>query len=141
METGNNRIQKFSAGGVSLGWIGARADGSLTDGWATSGLSGPSSLPGGFISPVSVRLIDGDSLLVTDNANHRIQKFSSDGRFAGWLGGKATGGATAGWEVAGLSAEGSQPGVFSAPFDAVLHGGKLYVADGHNARVQIFELD
>lgn len=139
-ETGNHRIQKFDSTGHPLGWIGARSDGTVVTGWTPDGLSGPSSLPGGFINPVSVRVAAGDSFLVADNGNHRIQKFTSDGQFVAWLGGKSTGGVTSGWEATGLAAAGTIPGAFDTPFDAQLFEGKLFVADGHNGRIQIFDL-
>jgi len=141
VETGNHRVQKFSSTGAFIGWIGANSNGTLTDGWQSSGLSGPSSLPGGFNAPVSLQLIDGDTMIITDNGNHRIQKFGPDGRFIGWLGGKADGGITAGWEVSGQSAGGTDPGMFNAPYDAWWQDRTLYVADGHNGRVQIFRFN
>jgi len=141
VETGNHRIQKFSSTGVFLGWIGAKRDGTLTDGWETSGLSQESNLPGGFKSPVSLQLIDNDTMIIADNGNHRIQKFDPDGRFVAWMGGKSGGGITSGWETEGESAAGTEPGMFTAPYDALWQNGRLYVADGHNSRVQIFHLD
>ena len=141
VETGNHRIQKFDADGHFVGWLGARDNGSLTGGWAADGDSGASSTPGGFINPTSVRLTPDDELLVTDNGNNRIQKFDLDGHFLRWLGGLAGGGVTQGWQTGGLSVARNLPGAFDAPFDAQIQGGKLYVADGHNGRIQIFELD
>jgi DNA-binding beta-propeller fold protein YncE len=140
VEGGNNRIQKFDAGGHFVGWIGGRGDGTLTDGWESDGTSRASADPGGFSSPVSIRLIPGSAFLVADNGNNRIQKFGMDGRFMAWLGGKEGGGVTAGWEISGRSAIGTVPGAFDAPFDAQLRNGRLYVADGHNGRIQIFEI-
>jgi len=140
-ETGNHRIQKFDPVGHFVGWLGARDNGALTDGWAATGLSGASAAPGGFINPVSVRLTPDNELLVADNGNNRIQKFDLDGRFVGWLGGLSGGGVTEGWQTTGQSAASNEPGAFEAPFDAQERDGKLYVADGHNGRIQIFELD
>jgi tripartite motif-containing protein 71 len=92
VETGNHRVQRFSSNGTFIGWIGANSNGTLTDGWQSSGLSGPSSLPGGFNAPVSLQLLDGDTMIITDNGNHRIQKFGPDGRFIAWLGAWPAGG-------------------------------------------------
>ena len=139
-ETGNHRIQKFNPDGQFVGWLGARDNGSLTDGWATTGVSGPSSTPGGFINPVSVRLTPDNELLVADNGNNRIQKFDLDGHFTGWMGGLAGGGVTSGWQTTGQSVASNLPGAFEAPFDTWMRDSKLYVADGHNGRIQIFEL-
>ena len=140
VETGNHRIQKFSPAGISHGWIGARNDGTLTAGWTLDGQSGASALPGGFNAPVSLQIVGDSIMIITDNTNHRIQKFSLDGHFLGWLGGRADSTITAGWETTGLSGPGDAPGMFLHPFDARLIGNKLYVADGHNGRVQIFTL-
>ena len=141
VETGNNRIQKFDSGGHFVGWIGGRDDGTITDGWTSDGmLPHPNADPGGFSSPVSIRLIPGSAFLVADNGNNRVQKFSLDGRFVAWLGGKEGGGVTSGWETSGRSAIGTVPGAFDAPFDAQMRNGRIYVADGHNGRIQIFEI-
>ncbi|RKX23861.1 MAG: hypothetical protein DRP45_09485 [Candidatus Zixiibacteriota bacterium] len=145
IETGNNRIQKLSPDGLPLGWIGSLPDGSVTDGWSTDSVSATcgwsTSIPGGFSAPVSLELAEDGMILVADNSNHRIQRFTLDGRFAGWMGGKAGGGLTSGWEMEGRSALGREPGMFVAPFDVKIHDGLLYVADGHNGRIQIFDLD
>ncbi|MFH1700231.1 MAG: NHL repeat-containing protein [Candidatus Zixiibacteriota bacterium] len=141
VETGNHRVQKFSQDGQFLGWIGGRAAGGLTDGWENTGLSTASDLPGGFNAPVSLQLVNNEFMIITDNTNHRIQKFDIDGHFIGWLGGKSDSTVTMGWETSGLAGPGDAPGMFLAPYDARLHGNKLYVADGHNGRVQIFTLD
>jgi hypothetical protein len=140
-ETGNHRIQKFDSSGRAVGWIGARDDGTIVDGWVSAGLSGPSSLPGGFLNPVSIRPLGDDTLLVADNGNHRIQKFTLDGHFVSWLGGKAGGGLTTGWETSGLAAAGTAAGAFDTPFDAQVYEGRLFVADGHNGRIQILDFE
>jgi len=140
VETGNNRVQKFSPAGEALGWIGARADGQARAGWAIGGRPVPSREPGGFDHPASLQLVRDDYLLVADNANHRIQKFALDGRFLGWLGGRAAGGPSGGWLREGQAAQGREPGFFDYPFDVLQQHGHLYVADGHAGRVQVFEL-
>ncbi|RKX24997.1 MAG: hypothetical protein DRP45_06930 [Candidatus Zixiibacteriota bacterium] len=140
VEIGNHRIQKFAPNGQLLGWLGAYRDGTLTDGWATEELAGETSVPGGFRNPVSIHFLDNDDFIVCDNGNDRIQKFTYDGKFVGWIGGKAEGGVTNGWETTGLSAGGIEPGMMRSPYEAVIHNDKLYVADGHNGRVQIFTI-
>ncbi|MEZ5357621.1 MAG: NHL repeat-containing protein [Candidatus Zixiibacteriota bacterium] len=141
VESGNHRIQKFAPDGSFIGWLGTYSNGQLTNGWATDGTAISSTQPGGFIAPVSLFIV-GDSLLfVADNGNHRVQKFGIDGTFRGWMGAKAEGGVTSGWEMTGLSAESTDPGGFSAPFDVKYYNGTYYIADGHNGRIQIFELE
>lgn len=141
VETGNHRVQKFSPQGRTLGWIGGKADGSVTNGWEAESSPIATGRPGGFDAPVSIRLVDNSYFIISDNGNHRIQRFSIGGRFLGWLGGKPDGSVTQGWASGGTSAKGSQPGAFSAPYDAWLQDGRLFVADGHNARVQVLVLD
>ncbi len=56
VERGNNRVQKFSPNGTPIGWIGwigGKADGSLTDGWENVSTLAATTLPGGFNAPVS----------------------------------------------------------------------------------------
>ena len=115
-----------------MGWIGAQNNATLTEGWETGGTSAASAEPGGFSSPVSIRLIPGSVVLVADNGNNRVQKFSLDGRFVDWLGGKAGGGVTSAWKTSDYSAAGTVPGAFDAPFDAQMRRDRQYSADGHN---------
>ena len=140
VETGNNRVQKFSPRGEPLGWIGAREGGGLTDGWQDAGRPAASREPGGFDHPASLYLVGEEYFLIADNANHRVQKFGLDGRFRAWLGGREQGGWTRGWAQDGSSAPGREPGRFDFPCDAVQRDGRLYVADGHAGRVQVFSL-
>ncbi len=137
VETGNHRIQRFGPDGTLRGWIGAAGDGTLTDGWSYAGTSIASALPGGLNEPVSLELTEDGMLLVADNGNHRLARFTLDGHFAGWIGGRAGGGTVTDWSLGGASASGSDPGQFRHPFDARVRAGRLYVADGHNGRVQI----
>ncbi len=140
VEIGNHRIQKFSPNGTLIGWLGARRDGTITDGWAIDGLAGETDILGGFRNPVSLEFIQGDTMIIVDNGNNRIQKFTYDGKFVSWMGGKLGGGVTNGWETTGLSQGGNDPGMFLSPYDAIIYNNKLYVADGHNGRIQIFDL-
>jgi tripartite motif-containing protein 71 len=41
------------------------------------------------------------------------------------------------WELGGV---GGEPGQFRSPYGLAVHGGKLYVADRDNARIQVFDL-
>ncbi|MDQ7831503.1 MAG: hypothetical protein RDU30_07220 [Desulfovibrionaceae bacterium] len=63
-DSGNNRIQKFSADGVFLTKWGSQGTGD-----------------GQFDVPVSVAVAPDGSLYVGESGNKRIQKFSSDGTF------------------------------------------------------------
>lgn len=64
-----------------------------------------------------------ESLLIVDSANHRVQAFQADGTFLH------------GWGEKGLN----QDSLNSPSGVAVAPNGKVYVADGYNNGVQIFE--
>src|SRR5262245_42101608 len=58
-----------------------------------------------------------------ESTNTRVVKYSKDGRFVSWWGGK-----------------GSEPGKFDEPHSiAIDGGGRLYVGDRRNKRVQVFD--
>jgi len=111
----NHRLQKFAKDGTFLGWLGARADGSITSGWTTEGVSAASATAGGFNRPISVTLTPKGNLLVTDSLNHRIQLLTTEGAFI------------------------RQQGGFDRTINSIVHNGKLYVADS-SGRIQIFTL-
>lgn len=141
VDTGNHRVQKFATDGTFLGWIGARRDNDVTNGWSINGISVSSEIPGGFNRPTAIHWNNEDRLLiVTDTENNRIQKFSEDGLFAGWIGKQRGGTVTTGWEMEGTAESGEEPGAFLSPFYAQLHDGLLYVADTGNRRIQIIKI-
>ena len=140
VDTWNHRIQKFDDGGMFLGWIGGKQDGGVTNGWEKEGDSIESSQPGGFNAPILLDFDEDENFIVSEYGNHRIQKFSNNGRFLGWIGGKQEGGVTNGWEKEGNSKSGSEEGMFLNPYDAKIRKNILFVADTKNNRVQIIRI-
>lgn len=141
VDTGNHRIQKFSPTGKFLGWTGMPQAGSTTNGWASAGLSASTDRLGGFHRPTAVTYAKEENfLIVTDTENNRIVRLGMDGKVEGWLGEDEAGTTAKTWRDAGISRKGSEPGAFTSPFHAELHGEKLYVADTGNKRVQIMTL-
>ena len=93
--------------------------------------------------PVNVRGDAGqmfENFIVSEYGNHRIQKFSKDGKFLGWIGGKGEGGITNGWEKEGSSKSGSEKGMFLNPYDTKIRKNVLFVADTKNNRIQIIKI-
>ena len=135
----NHRIQKFARDGTVVGWLGANADGSIANGWATSGTSAASAAVGGFNRPLSIQVTPDNMLLVSDSLNHRLQRFTMAGEFAGWMGAKSDTEVTDRWEMTGTAVSSTLPGGFDRAINAVQHNGKIYAADS-NGRIQIFTL-
>jgi sugar lactone lactonase YvrE len=117
-DTWNHRIVKTDPNGMILGWIGAREDGTLSDGWTLEGTSSQSSSLGGFYAPVSVSVGAYGDLTVAEWGNNRIQQFTSDGKFIGWYGDE-----------------------FQHPYSAEIHDDTLIVSDSGNHRVQIVPME
>lgn len=140
-DTWNHRILKFDSDWNSLGWIGAKADGLVTDGWTTGGVAVQSGNPGGFNAPVSIDLDAGGNMLVSEYGNSRVQLFSSEGCFKGWMGGRQDGSATKGWETEGRAIQENYLGAFFHPYDAKFGQGVIYVVDTHNNRIQVISVD
>ena len=154
-DTGNARIQKFTADGAFLGQWGSTGtgpgqfnspqdvavgpDGSVyvadtannrvqrftTDGGFISQWGTPGALDGQFSGPSGVAAGPDGSVYVADQANNRIQRFLADGTFFSSFGSSGVG-----------------PGQFSAPRGvAAGPDGTVYVTDAGNARVQAFTAD
>ncbi|MEK6945626.1 MAG: NHL repeat-containing protein, partial [Nanoarchaeota archaeon] len=88
----SNSLLKFSDDGKFLGWIGAKSDGTITDGWENNWSERVvSNEPGGFDRLHAAKTSSDGTIYVADTWNNRIQKFSDDGKFLGWIGAKSDG--------------------------------------------------
>ena len=116
-DLGNNRIQKFPPGSDST-----------TAATTVAGGNGPGSDPTQLNNPDWIWIDDAGDLYVSDNFNHRIQKFPANStRF------------TSGVTVAGGNGSGSAPDQLINPIGlCVDHDGTIYVTDANNNRVQRF---
>lgn len=141
-DSGNDRISKYTAAGVFIGWIGkigsvsptggaagcsSAALGTFTPGWCTGGISDYGAGDGMMDWPARVVLDASGNLYVLDQNNSRINKYNSSGSFIGWIGniatsptggaagcnGAAAGTLTPGWCTGGTSTSGSGDGMLS----------------------------
>lgn len=136
---GSGSLVKFSKDFDFLGFLGAKTDGTITSGWETEGEAVKSAEVGGFERIHSARVDKDGTIYVIDSGNNRVQRFSSDGRFAGWIGAKADGTLTNGWETEGSASMTDLPGGFSTPIALDFAGDdKLAVLEYANPRVQLF---
>ena len=88
-------------------------------------LGGLGVAPGDFSEPGALTVDSQGNLYVTEVANHRIQKFDSEGNFLAQVGGK-----------------GSVNGLFNEPWGIATDAqGNVYVADTFNHRIQMFDPD
>lgn len=112
----NHRIQKFSP------------DGAFITSWGGYAAQDSGDAPGGtFNEPWGVAVGPGGFVYVADTWNHRIQKFSADGKFITM------------WGSPGLAEE---PDHFWGPRGiAVDEKGLVYVTDTGNNRVVVFDAD
>ena len=111
----NDRIQVFSLDGTPVRIIGRAGSG-----------------PGEFNAPGGAGVDGAGAVYVADFYNHRIQKLTGEGTFIRQWG--------AGAQRTPLP--GSSGVSFSYPTDVALAAdGRLYVADGYNDRVQVFNSD
>lgn len=122
---GNHRIAKWTGDGYAVGWIGGEADG-----WQTDLAPWFGQHPQLFDSPTDVFLCDG-VLYVADYWNHRISRWTVEGRAAGWIGDGQDG-----WRTAFGATQSSDLRGFGQPTGVqALADGSLLVADANNHRV------
>jgi sugar lactone lactonase YvrE len=93
-DSGNHRINKYNSLGAFLGWIGKiatsptggatgcknAAAGTVTPGWCKGGTSTSGTADGMMSGPTAVALDKSGNLYVADSSNHRILRYSNQGR-------------------------------------------------------------
>ncbi len=124
-DSGNNRIQVFTADGRFLRQWGSTCKLDTREG--CPGGSGQ----GQFNEPWGIAVGKDGSVYVSDTWNHRIQKFDSEGKFVTmWGAFESTGG------------ELGKQSIFYGPRSlAIGQDGNLYAMDTGNRRVQVFAPD
>lgn len=139
-----HRVFKFNPRGELIGWIGAKAGGGVTNEFAVTGMPQESDVPGGFNQPHMTTVNRTGEIFVVDVANHRVQKFTAQGKFTGWIGAREDGSITQRWATEGVAAPSEAPGGFQRPTSVTLSEGSsseedmLIVADTSNNRIQKF---
>ena len=113
-DSGNHRIQHFSA------------DGTVLQAWGTFADLSKGAAPGGtFNEPWDVAVAPDGSVYVADTWNHRVQKFTADGKFV---------------KMWGYFGQGEKPDAFWGPRGlAVDAQGRVYVMDTGNKRIVVFD--
>ncbi|HEY68208.1 MAG TPA: hypothetical protein G4N97_08065, partial [Thermoflexia bacterium] len=121
-DSGNHRIQKFTA------------DGEFVAAWGgPSTIETEAGVPRGFNEPWDVAIASDGTIYVADTWNHRIQKLDAEGNLITAWG--LFGQYSPGDGAIGQSAFYGPRGVVVGP------GGRVYVADTGNKRIQVFEPD
>lgn len=112
-DRGDHQVFKFSPEGKLLMTLGKK--GVVGENESTDAFNGVADLV--IARNGDIFIADGES------TNTRIVKYSKDGKFVSWWGGKGT-----------------EPGKFDEPHSiAIDSGGRLYVGDRRNKRVQVFD--
>lgn len=114
-DRGAHQVFKFSNTGTLLMTLGKK------------GVAGDNTATDLFNGVADVAIARNGDIFVADgeSTNTRVVKFSKEGTFIKWWGGK-----------------GSAPGQFDMPHSIALDGkGRVYVADRSNNRIQIFDAD
>ncbi len=99
-------------------WVAAGGDYRLVSSWSVEG-EGPGQLRGAH----GITIDGNGDLIITGNKTHRVKRYTPAGGFLAEIG----------------SGPGEGPGQFNGPRDAVCWSGKIYVADGFNCRIQVFD--
>lgn len=115
-DTNNHRIQHLSAEGEVLHVWGSFADSAVGK-----------APPGTFYEPWGIAVGPDGSVYVTDTWNHRVQKFTAEGKYL------------TGWGYYGQAERGD---AFWGPRDIIVNAeGRVFITDTGNKRVAIFDED
>ena len=112
-DRGNMQAFKFNSDGKLLMTLGKK------------GVTGDNTSPDSFNGMADLAVSRNGDIFIADGEgpNTRVAKFSKDGKFIKWWGGKGT-----------------DPGQFNVPHSIVIDSkGRVYVADRSNNRIQIFD--
>ncbi len=90
-EYNNHRISKWDSSGIYQGWIGYSDNPDLEPhhvytGWKCGGISVVGSNPGQFYNPRGISIDSNGHLYISDYSNHRIQKWTAEGYYVGFIG-------------------------------------------------------
>lgn len=115
-DTNNHRIQHLSAEGEVLHVWGSFADSAVGK-----------APPGTFYEPWGIAVGPDGSVYVTDTWNHRVQKFTAEGKYL------------TGWGYYGQAERGD---AFWGPRDIIVNAeGRVFITDTGNKRVAVFDED
>ena len=109
--------------------------------WDGDGVTGTQGSGAGQLGYPMAIAVDGSGVYVADSNNERIDRFNASGTFvSAWGWGVADGASTLQTCTSTCKAgiEGKGVGQFGDPFGIVATGGKLWVADAYNHRLQAF---
>ena len=112
-DRGNMQAFKFNSGGKLLMTLGKK------------GVTGDNTSQDAFNGMADLAVAKSGDIFIADGEgpNTRVVKFSKDGKFIKWWGGKGT-----------------DPGQFNVPHSIAIDSkGRVYVADRSNNRIQIFD--
>jgi len=111
---------------MALGWIG-----NGVDGWQTGSIHDVRNDLNSFRFPLGVYVEASGNIYVTDDENHRVSKWDSDGNAIGWIGG-----GSGGWQETAGALSGDDYQSFDSPGGVYVDtSGYIYVADTDNHRV------
>jgi uncharacterized protein (TIGR03663 family) len=126
IDSGNQRIQRFTSEGAFIGAWGAQDDARRGLGWFAPANQGASDL-----------IVGPDGLIyVADTWNHRVMVLDAEGNLVRELGrsGEIT-------DTNNSTDPNVSPGLFYGPRGIAVADGELFVADTGNERVQVFASD
>jgi DNA-binding beta-propeller fold protein YncE len=109
--------------------------------WDGDGVTGTSGSGAGQLDYPMAMAVDGSGVSVVDSSNERIDRFDASGKFvSAWGWGVLDGASTLQTctSTCKRGIEGKGAGQFGDPFGIVVTGGKVWVTDAYNHRLQAF---
>jgi len=142
-----HRVQKWDSMGNYVGWIGYDSvSGMRYENFGIGGTPDRGDQEDGFDNPEGIAVDDG-YLYISDTDDHRIQKWTTDGVYVGWIGKDGTG-YHEDFQTGGNYSDndsGNGDGQFNTPLGIAVGTTTtphyLYIADYSNCRIQKWTVD
>jgi sugar lactone lactonase YvrE len=130
-------VYKFNMKGMCVGELGGGKDG-----WFLSGKKKSGNGSGYLDHPHAARLGPDNNIYIVDQYNHRIVRYTYEGKFFGWTGARDDGSISCGWCDDGKSISSHELGGFNNPIDLIFDlEGNMFITDCTNNRIVIMTID
>ena len=130
-----NKILRYDSNNKITGWLGKYNNSEVKNNNYNFNIKDKKNTSSYLSGPHAIRVGPDHNLYVADSENHRVVKFSSNGKYMGWIGKRKDDSFNNNWSKDGLSAKGSELGAFDNLIDLEFVKDNFYITDHGNHRI------